>query len=288
MPFPYRDETKELNDLTRRGASGSFIRLPTGVTHYELGGQGAKVIALVHGFSVPYFIYDPTFEFLTKSGFRVLRYDLFGRGWSDRPRARYNIDLFVKQLHDLLDALHLEAVDLVGLSMGGPITASFADHYPERVNKMILIDPVVHAVGVSKLLKAAILPGIGELVLGLAGSESMVKSVASDFFGPELVAQFQERYRVQMQFKGFKRAILSSIRNRMLGSFFDLYRRVGRLNKPTLIIWGRNDATVPFEQSEDLLAVIPHAELLAVDNCRHIPHYEKPQIVNPRLLEFLK
>ena len=106
MQFLYRDETKELNDETRGAADGSFIQLPDGTTHYEmssplLSGEGLGMrsfVFLVHGFSVPYFIYDPTFEFLTQAGFRVLRYDLFGRGFSDRPYVNYDLDLFVKQL----------------------------------------------------------------------------------------------------------------------------------------------------------------------------------------------
>src|SRR5919206_4763669 len=108
MSFSYRDETQELNELTRKEAPGSFIQLTDGVTHYELSNpERDETVVLIHGFSVPYFIYDPTFEFLTKSGFRVLRYDLFGRGFSDRPDTRYGIDLFVRQLGDLLDALQL-------------------------------------------------------------------------------------------------------------------------------------------------------------------------------------
>ena len=85
----------------------------------------------MHGFSVPYFIWDPTFKFLTKSGFRVLRYDLFGRGYSDRPKLRYDIDLFCKQLRELLDTLGFEQINLMGLSMGGPITATFTARYPQ-------------------------------------------------------------------------------------------------------------------------------------------------------------
>ena len=60
MSFSYRDETKELNDLTRKEASGSFIQLSDGVTHYELSNAEAEnTVVLAHGFSVPYFIYDP-------------------------------------------------------------------------------------------------------------------------------------------------------------------------------------------------------------------------------------
>jgi len=91
-----------------------------------------------------------------------------------------------------------------------------------------------------------------------------------------------------MQFSGFKRAILSTMRNGMLASFYDYYQRVGRLKKRTLLFWGRNDNTVPFEHSRDILAAIPHTEFHIIENCGHIPHYEKPQVVNPILLEFLR
>jgi pimeloyl-ACP methyl ester carboxylesterase len=290
MPFPLF-ETKRLNDDTRRSAGGSFIQLPDGVTHYELSNPNdARVVVFVHGFSVPYFIFDPTFEFLTRSGFCVLRYDLFGRGFSDRPRARYNIDLFAKQLADLLDALRFSRpVNLVGLSMGGPITATFTARHPERVKSLTLVDPAgVRPVSLTPTLRAVKLPGIVEAIFGLVGGDSMIKSAARDFYDPEMVGFFLDKYKVQMQYKGFKRAILSSIRNNMLGSFIGAYRSVGGMNKPVLAVWGRNDMTVPFEYSADLRAAIPNVEFHAIENSGHIPHYEKPDEFNRILLEFLK
>jgi len=98
MRFPDLDETKKLNETTRCEADSSFMTLADGVTHYETGGpENGIPAALVHGFSVPYFIFDLTFDFLVKSGFRVVRYDLLGRGYSDRPNLEYNIQLFVRQ-----------------------------------------------------------------------------------------------------------------------------------------------------------------------------------------------
>lgn len=289
MPFPYIDEIKELNETTRKEATGSFIKLSAGITHYELGGdQNSKHVVLVHGFSVPYFIYDPTFKFLAKSGFRVLRYDLFGRGWSDRPRVEYDIHLFIKQLKDLLDALDFKQVNLIGLSVGGPITAAYINKYPENVSKHVLIDPAGgKRILLSRVLEAVKLPIFGELALGLFGSGNILKSLASDLFDPKLVEHFQAQYKVQMQFKGFKQAILSTMRNNMLESFYEVYEKVGKLQKPTLLFWGKNDATVPFEDSRIILDAIPHTEFNAIENCGHIPHYEKPEIVNPILREFL-
>jgi len=291
MSFSYRDETKELNDLTRKDVSGSFIQLPEGVTHYELSNPDKEnTVVLVHGFSVPYFIYDPTFEFLTASGFRVVRYDLFGRGFSDRPDTRYNIDLFVKQLADLLEDLRFtRPVSLVGLSTGGPITATFTARFPERVNKLVLIDPIgAKILALARVLKVAATPIVGEAIISLLRSEGIVKNFVSVLLDRELVGHFQARYISQMQYKGFKRGILSTIRNGMLDSFLDIYERVGKLDKPVLLLWGRNDPTVPFKHSYELRAAMPNLEFHVIENCGHIPHYEKPEEVNPILLDFLR
>jgi len=291
MSFPFRDEIKELNDSTRKTVGGSYIQLPDGVTHYELSNPDSDVIVvLVHGFSVPSFIFDPTFKFLTESGFRVLRYDLFGRGFSDRPRTRYNIDLFINQLYDLLEALRFTSpVNLIGLSMGGPITATFTARHPERVRSLTLINPAgARHVSLTPVLRLAKVPILAETVFGLMGTEGMVKAAGKDFYDPKLVVHFIGKYRTQMQYKGFKRALLSSIRNNMLDSFVKSYEHVGQMDKPVQLFWGRDDATVPFEYSEDLLAAMPNVEFHVIENCGHIPHYEKPDEVNPIFLEFLR
>ena len=291
MPFPFRDELKQLNDETRKSIGGSSIQLLGGVTYYQLSNpDGEETVVLVHGFSVPNFIFDPTFEFLTKSGCRVLRYDLFGRGFSDRPRARYNMDLFVRQLHDLLDALRFTSpVNLIGLSMGGPITATFTARHPEQVRSLTLIDPSgVRPISLTPLLRLAKIPIVAEAVFGWMGTEGMVKSAGRDFYDPKLVDHFIKKYRIQMEYQGFKRALLSSIRNNMLGSFVKSFEHVGKMNLPVLLFWGREDATVPFDHSDDLRAIMPEAEFHVIEDCGHIPHYEKPGEVNPVLSNFLR
>jgi pimeloyl-ACP methyl ester carboxylesterase len=291
MFFPYYGENKELNDEVRRSADDSFIQLPDGITHYELGGaETGKPVVLIHGFSVPYFIYDPTFEFLVKSGFRVLRYDLFGRGFSDRPHTKYNLDLFVTQLADLLDALDIiQPVCLIGLSMGGPITAAYIVRFPEHVDRIVLIGPSgAKPITFSPVLKLAKLPLLAEIVLRLAGNEGLLKVAASDFYDPIWVEHFLPEYEDQMQYKGFKRALLSTIRNGMLGSFIEIYKELGKMDKMILLVWGRNDSTAPFEHSDTLRTALPQAKFYVVENCGHIPHYEKADQVNPILLKFLR
>jgi pimeloyl-ACP methyl ester carboxylesterase len=289
--YSFRSETRELDDEARRLTDGSYARLADGVTHYELGNPvGDPTVVLVHGFSVPYYIYDPTFEFLTRNGFCALRYDLFGRGFSDRPDVNYDIGLFVRQLADLLDVLDItRPVSLVGLSMGGPITATFTARYPERVEKLVLIDPAgARTLLLSRLLKVAAAPGIGETLLNIAGNGGIIRTIASDIFEKKLVEHFVQRYMVQVQYKGFRNAILSTVRNGVIDSCMETYRKVGSLGKPVLLIWGRHDTTVPLRHSDDLRAAMPGVTFHIIEDCSHIPHYEKPEQTNAILLDFLR
>jgi pimeloyl-ACP methyl ester carboxylesterase len=173
--------------------------------------------------------------------------------------------------------------------MGGIIASAFTVRHPERVNKLVLIDPAgAKSLALTPMLKAAKMPLAAEVVLGWVGGEALVQSNAKDLFDPALVEHFKAQYKIQMQYKGFIRAILSTIRNGMLDSFIDMYQSLGKMDKAVLLFWGRNDKTVSFEHSGILRAAVPNIEFHVIENCGHIPHYEKPEIVNPILLEFLR
>jgi len=290
MSFPYLGETKTLDKETRADLPGEFLQLSDGVTHYEMSGpSNGQTVVLVHGFSVPYYVWDPTFEALTAAGYRVLRYDLFGRGFSDRPRVRYDFDLFDRQLLELIEALGLSTpLNLIGLSMGGPIIANFADRHPELVEKLVLVDPAGVPLQAPAILKIMLLPGIGELFLGLFGSETLLKSMTEAFFDPKDVAAFQDRYRIQMQYRGFKRALLSTMRGDVLMDSLPIYRRIGQSGIPVLLLWGREDRTIPFAYSHYVVDAIPQVQFHPIEEAGHIPHYERPEVVNPLLIEFLR
>ncbi len=96
-----------------------------------------------------------------------------------------------------------------------------------------------------------------------------------------------KKYMVQMQYKGFMRAILSTMRSGMLCDISATYQNVGKTNTPVCLFWGRDDQTVPFTHSEDILAAIPQNRFHVIESCGYIPHYEKLEEVNPLLPEFL-
>ena len=278
-----------LNDTTRASLPGQFVKLSLGVVHYELAGpETAPTIVLVHGFSVPYYIWDQTFAALTQAGFRVLRYDLYGRGFSDRPEKDYNLDLYDAQLEGLLSALNIQGpVDLVGLSMGGPIVASYAEHHPDQVRSLILIDPEVAPVSISQIFPLN-LPLVGEYLMTVfVAPVQLPKSQSADFYRPDKFPDWEAMFRVQLQYKGFKQAILSSIRHMPSMDAAAEYRAVGKQKLPVLLIWGREDKTVSAADIQQLEKLIPGIEYHVIEEAGHIPQYERPEVVNPLLVDFL-
>ncbi len=285
----YRAETCFLDDAARRKAPGDFIQLPDGMVHYELTGTADKTpVVFVHGFSVPYYIWDHTFPALAEAGFRALRYDLFGRGYSDRPNLPYNLELFVRQLKDLLTALQIpRPVSLVGLSMGGPITAGFTSQNPAWVHKLCLLDPAGFQAGRPMLYRLISLPGLGELLIGLFARLLLASSQLDDLYLPEKFPGYPEQFLPQMQYRGFRRAILSTLRVGPLSGLGETYQRVGKLGLPVMLVWGKQDKLLPFELSEKARQLLPEAEFHMIDQAGHIPHYERPEVVNPLLVAFL-
>ncbi len=295
MPFPYIHEKKIIDDTLRQSVSQSsgsaFVSLPSGYTHYELSGaDDAESVVLVHGFSVPNFIWEPTFRFLTEAGYRVLRYDLFGRGYSDRPKAKYDLNFFSDQLRDLLDALKIdEPTNLFGLSMGGPITATFTTRYPERVKKLALFDPSGgEDIPRSLILKMMEIPLLGELLMGFFGRRTLTKGLAADFHNPELLEHFTTQFMLQLDYQGFEHAILMTLRNDALRNSLTTYHKVGEMSIPKLLVWGRDDKTVPYAQSSQVVASLPGVRFHTIEDSGHIPHYEDADQVNPVILDFLK
>jgi pimeloyl-ACP methyl ester carboxylesterase len=290
LDLSWHDESRELGEAARRSAAGYFIHLSQGYTHYEVGRAGIPPdVILVHGFSAPYFIWDPTFSALAAGGRNPLRYDLFGRGFSDRPRVDYDLELFLAQLVELLDVLDVNEVSLIGLSMGGAIAAAFTVRHPSRVCKLVLIDPAgVRSLPSRRIYQIAVLPGVGEMLMALVGSNRWMRRAASSFFESGHDRRFQSEYRKQMELRGFKRAILSTLRQHMLDPMVDVYRELGRLSVPTMLIWGEEDRMVPLEHSRDLLRLVPGMIFHAIPGSGHTPHYEDPGRVNPLLLDFLR
>jgi pimeloyl-ACP methyl ester carboxylesterase len=283
-------ERRTLDDRARTVAPGHFVRLADGVTHYEIAGPDTgRVVVLAAAFSVPAYLSDSLFQRLGRAGFRAIRFDYYGRGWSDRPRTRYDLALFERQMVELLDSVGVPGpVDLAGLSFGAAIITDFADLYPDRVRSLIYIDPVFNA---GRQLppeeRSAVAWDIHMVFRG--GTDDMAEGQLYDFLHPERHPDWVERYRVQQQFKGTREAWRRTrVAIAVAPHQEEQIRRVGASPRPVLVVWGRQDSGALIAESDALLAAMPRATLVPVDSAGHLPHLEQPDVVLPAVVSFLE
>ena len=284
-------EKKELDDQIRSSLKGSTANLSDGSVYFNYSESSeGPIVILVHGFSTPSYIWGPTFDFLDEKGYRVLSYDLYGRGYSDRPDTDYTLKLYVRQLRELILELDLgdEKINILGLSLGGPIAAAYTNNYPNDIQTITLIDPYTLPATKKEIFPLNI-PFIGEYITTVYLVPFMLpNSQKGDFYNPELFPDWENRYRDQLQYKGFRKAILSTIRNMVNISGIREYELLDQLDIPALLIWGKEDKSILFEDMQLILSILPNIEFHPIEEAAHLPHYERPEIVNPLIKTFLE
>ncbi len=283
--FVRNREVIELTEEIRNQAAGKFVTIDNGQVHYKLEGDAAApLVVLVHGFSIPNYIWDNTAKSLVQNGYQVLRYDLYGRGFSDRPDATYNRELFVTQLSQVVNKIAPDTkFDLIGISMGGPIVADYAKSNPTRVKHLVLMAPLglgvdIHIMGV---------PVIGEYIAAIGMVDSIEKKLKNNFYNPDKnFPDWSEKYSYQTKIIGFRRALLSSMREFAQHDQWQVYSELGQTELPVLLVWGKEDTIVPFSQYELIKQHIPNAKLVAIEDAGHVVNIEGADVVDPALVEF--
>jgi pimeloyl-ACP methyl ester carboxylesterase len=266
------------------------VRLSRGLVHYELSGpEGGSLVVLVPGLSVPYSTWDRNAPALASEGFRVLRYEHYGRGYSDRPRVAYSLDLYVEQLAELLQSLGLAGgAFLVGLSMGGPVAAATATRRPGLAVGLAFVDPLFEWPAQGPRARLLTAPLVGDAIMALRGPRILAEGQRVDFLDEASYLEFLPSYLPPLGYAGIGRAVLATLRSIPSWPLRETYAALGRTSLPLLLLWGKEDATLPFEQSRRLLRLMPAAEFRCVEDAGHVPQWEKAEEVNEALIKFIK
>jgi pimeloyl-ACP methyl ester carboxylesterase len=280
-------EKNELNETERARLEGTYIKLSDGTTHYNLEGQDdGEVVVLVHGATVPMWTWDKQVKFLKDAGFKVLRYDMYGRGYSDRPEVTYDQELYQKQLLELIDKLGLaEQFDLIGYSLGGGTALNFTAQNPKRVRKLVLISPLINNFKVPSFFR---IPILGEFMARLIGIRVITKRFVSLFENNPESEKYTKLFMEQTTYKGFQQSILSMLRNDAVGDYSDSYQVVGNQKRDILLIWGTEDTEITNQMISDIQSLIPHLKFKPVESVGHGIVFQKPDTVNNIIISFLK
>ena len=261
--------------------TGNFIKLSNGYTYYEIENTDSKdLLVFIHGFSVPSYIWDLTYNEAKGRGYGVIKLDLYGRGYSDNPDIIYNDRLFGDQVIELLDSLKInKKITLVGLSNGGRVISNIASRYYNRTEKLIYVSPSgfhdkKKAPDKSKVTDKEVNDFINEKFPTLA------KGQLSDFKYPENFAGIWDlKYEELLKYKGFARAILSTAKNNYL--LDEVNSKIGNTDLPLFAIWGDSDAVLPFEEIENkILKIMPKLKLFIIQDSGHLPQMEQTNTFN--------
>ncbi|THB67737.1 MAG: alpha/beta hydrolase [Gammaproteobacteria bacterium] len=285
----YLTETKNLDEKTRSEFSGDFVELTSGVTRYEVSGpEDGEPLIFIHGFSVPYYLWDKNFSYMAKKGFRVVRYDLFGRGGSDRPNTPYNIELFRNQLKELLITLNLDKkpINICAVCMGSIIASDYICHNKKNIGKLALIGPAGIPGSIPNYNWMAKIPIWGDYLMQIWGDQELVSGLKKHLYRPELFPEYKDEYLHSLDFKGLKRALLSTNRNMNIDNALKLYSELNKLKKDICLIWGIEDRIVPIRLSAKLTETLAKATVKTVTEAGHVANYEQSQKVNKILLDF--
>lgn len=284
-------EKENLDDAARAQQGGSYIKLPDGMTHYELTGPGdGQVAILIHGATIPMYVWDAQVAPLTAAGYRVLRYDMYGRGYSDRPAGgNYSQAFYRKQLADLLDALKIsQPVHLIGVSMGGGLAVDFTANHPDRVKDLVLVAPMINSIKNDANFKLMRIPVAGEFLTRLIAVKVMSDRSGQLVQKSPRAAEYARMFSDQTRFKGFENATLAAARSDAWADYTADYQSVGKLDRSILLIWGTEDNDISPEMIQAIRKALPNVQFKQLDNIGHDPQVEVPEQVNSMILDFLK
>lgn len=245
--------------------------------HYYETGQGPNLIFL-HGLGGDASNWAMNIAPLSQ-GYHVYALDQIGFGNSDKPLIEYKIETFVEFLHAFMAALNIPKATLVGNSLGGWIAADFAARYPDKVEKLVLVD----AAGLSAQGEMPRLP-VDLNPASVTGTRKVLEFIVynKQFMTEEVArAAFERR---------MKRGDGYTIQRVMAGLFAGdqfLDAKLASIQAPTLIVWGRDDALTLLSLGERFQKGIPGSQLVVFEQCGHIPQLEKPLEFNQTLSRFL-
>ncbi len=255
-----------------------------------MGDAGSPII-LLHGGSgsIEFWLYNlPALA----ACHRVYAFDMVGSGKSDYPDRSYSLADQADFLRGFMSALNIETATLIGNSMGGGVALEFTRLYPDRVDKLVLVDSMGFGKEISLGIRLITLPAVVSLLR--PGRWMIPAMLRSNFYdGKQLPPEWIElRYKI-FAMPGRNRVILRIGQNNfnLAGVLPQVYQPIldslPNIARPTLIIWGEFDRIIPDEHAHIAAAAIPHSQLHIFPNCGHHPYLEYPAKFDRLVLDFM-
>ncbi len=258
--------------------------------YWQMGDRGSTLI-LLHGGngSIEFWLYNIA---ALAAHHRVYAFDMVGSGKSDYPDRSYSLADRADFLRGFMAALAIDTATLIGNSMGGGVALEFTRLYPDRVDKLVLVDSMGFGKEISLGIRLITLPAVASLLR--PGRWMIPAMLRSNFYnGKQLPSEWMEfRYPI-FAIPGRNRVILRIGQSNfnLAGVLPQVYRPIldslPNISQPTLIIWGEFDRIIPVKHADIAAASIPNSELHIFPDCGHHPYLEYPTKFDRLVLDFM-
>ena len=246
--------------------------------HYVEAGSGPNVI-LLHGLGGSTQAWQFNIGPLAEK-FHVYVPDQIGFGKSDKPLVMYRIRTYVDFLDQFCKQLKIERATLVGNSMGGWIAAAFTAAFPDRVDKLVLVDAAGYAPPNELDMRTL-------FALNPTTREGMKVLTAKVFYNKAFQTDAVIDMAIAARLAAGDGFTIKSITESIIRGEDFLDDTVKTIKRPTLIVWGREDGLVPLAEGERFHKDIAGSKLVVFDHCGHVPNFEKPGEFNAAVIKFL-
>jgi pimeloyl-ACP methyl ester carboxylesterase len=282
-------EAMTVDEAAKKFAKGKFMTVDGKKVHYLEKGNG-KPIILLHGYTYHSMGWKKNIDALAKK-FTVYAIDTWGHGYSERLKeSDYTIEQYGKQVIGFMDVLQIRTSSLVGHSMGGAIAVYTTAHYPDRVDRTILVGAAVLPHEPATIFKFLGLPFIGEFISSVPG-DALFKAVVkkSCFQDPNWPTDaYFEELRQPGVIKGTQAGMLYIRRNFFKPPFLRKEAEMlAKMDKPILLAHGVGDGLVPVNDSKKLHKMWKTSTLEIFDKAKHNLHEEYPDKFNTLVEDFL-
>jgi 3-oxoadipate enol-lactonase len=242
------------------------------------GEQDRPVLLLSNSIGTDLHMWDGQVPALTEH-FRVLRYDARGHGASDAPAGPYSLDRLVRDVVELLDALGLRRVHVLGLSLGGIVAQGLAVREPERVDRLVLSNTAAY-LGPPQQWDRPIAD-----LLAAPDMQATAETFLRNWFPARMLDEPNEVV------EGFRAALLATPREGVAGSWAavrdaDLRRTAALITNPTLVIAGEHDTVTSAAHGRELAGIVPGAQFTLLPTV-HMANVERQVEFLDAVLAFL-
>ena len=252
--------------------TGNFLKLSKGYTYYEYENVKAdNTLVFIHGFSVPSYIWDDIYYSAIEKGYKTIRLDLYGRGYSSNLDVDYTDDLFANQVIELLSELNIKKATLIGLSNGGRVISKVTYLKPEIVKELIYVSASSFQDHKPPKNKSVSGKEINDFIKN--NYPTISKGQMLDFKYPDKFVGWDIKYEKLLKYEGFAKALISTKKNHVNLDIENNFINNSKI--PFHTVWGDSDSVVVYNTFKNKLKkLMPNRNEYFISESGHLPNIE--------------